>query len=182
MNPADIPEDIMKLVPTAPWIGEDTFGFKLSENDAVTFLAHFWDDIVKHVRAGDRDYLTAKAAGYRLAADNVTELRAKHGDDYDAEMIAMGLTANAERWEQFACNAPRATEAEPVRDCGCPTRFDRHAWGCTEQQPAERPAGQGWDSAEFTCSRCLTTFTATTKDEFGRLYAQHKAECDHRSA
>lgn len=39
------------------------------------------------------------------------------------------------------------------------------------------PPGQGWDLAEFTCGRCLTTITATTEREYVNLIGNHKANC-----
>lgn len=38
-------------------------------------------------------------------------------------------------------------------------------------------AQQGWDKADFHCGRCRHTFTATTEEEYVRLYAEHKATC-----
>ncbi|MGV9271494.1 hypothetical protein ACWDRR_43410 [Kitasatospora sp. NPDC003701] len=43
------------------------------------------------------------------------------------------------------------------------------------------PAGQGWDTAEYTCARCWTTVTASTEDELIRLVFDHKATCPART-
>ena len=45
---------------------------------------------------------TAKAAGYRQAADNATEQVQLHGRDADAEMLLVFLQRGAELREQFA--------------------------------------------------------------------------------
>lgn len=33
---------------------------------------------------------------------------------------------------------------------------------------------QGWDSAEYRCGRCGYHFTATSQDEYARLFGEHR--------
>lgn len=53
----------------------------------------------------------AKAAGYRQATDNVAEMIATHGEDFDAQMLLVFLQHGAELRERFAADQAAAATA-----------------------------------------------------------------------
>ncbi|MCI4045093.1 hypothetical protein [Streptomyces sp. TRM75563] len=76
--------------------------------------------------------------------------------------------------------APAPTE-DPCRPCGCPKRFERHAWGCPTlpEDPHDSPLHQsyalGRDLPEVDPARCLDTHAFSPRDGW-RLIC---GSCDH---
>ncbi|MEU1284950.1 hypothetical protein [Kitasatospora sp. NPDC005856] len=62
------------------------------------------DQARTRVRELETQLASAKAAGYRQAADHVAEMIQTHGPDFDQQMILVFLQNGAEIREQFAAN------------------------------------------------------------------------------
>lgn len=88
------------------------------------FMAHAREDVPALLAELDRvtaelglaqaNLVTAKAEGYRQAADNATELVNTHGADADAQMLLVFLRRGASLREQFA--AAQHTLAAPATE------------------------------------------------------------------
>ncbi|GAA1164331.1 hypothetical protein F4556_002382 [Kitasatospora gansuensis] len=155
------------------WVTNDSETLELSlgyignrtESDA-QFVAHARQDVpdllaeLVHLRTENEALrlgttaavATAKATGYRQAADNATEMVQLHGRDADAEMLLVGLRRGAELREQAAAQATWSD-----RECGCSARFDRHADGCTAVAPATAEDEQYPARLGVYCDTCHTT-------------------------
>ncbi|MEV7358180.1 hypothetical protein [Kitasatospora sp. NPDC091276] len=77
----------------------------------VTSVEQDRDRVFEHARTQDEriralevELATAKAAGYRQAADHVSELILGHGKDADAEMVLVFLQNGADLRERFAAS------------------------------------------------------------------------------
>ncbi|MGW1174575.1 hypothetical protein ACWD4P_12745 [Kitasatospora sp. NPDC002543] len=65
--------------------------------------------LLNRVRQLEAELATAKAAGYRQAADNIAEMITIHGTDFDPQMIHHFLQNGAELREQFAAQQQTTT-------------------------------------------------------------------------
>ncbi|MBD0675458.1 hypothetical protein [Streptomyces sp. CBMA156] len=104
--------------PDPTWIGEacnpDTVDHGLTN---AQFLAHARTDVSQlfaRVRDLEVELATAKAAGYRQAADHVAEMIQTHGPDFDQQMILVFLQNGASLRERFAA-AQQAAPSSPTQ-------------------------------------------------------------------